>query len=177
MAIEFKFSSAEDPTLALSRRQFTLRQLFAWMAMGAVILFGYRWVQHAQRPTELLTAAKNGDLVQIQRLVGSGVDIHYRDGWNTTALMLASSYGHLACVWNLLECGADPNERSRFDATPLIWAAKMGHKDVEELLIEHGAVTSLTDANALTAADHARLNGFMELSDSIASREDRETKR
>lgn len=164
---EWKFSSANDPRGAQHTRQFTLRHFFALVTICSVAAFGYTWFKRASAPTELLAAARIGDVDSLQQLVRSGVDIHYRDGWHTTALMVATSHGHTESVRFLIENGADPNERSRFNATPLICAAKSGRMAIVKYLIENGAVTSLTDENELTAADHARQNGFDELANFI----------
>lgn len=160
---ESKFSSANDPRTTLHPRQFTLRHFFVLVAICSAAAFGYTWFKRAVGPTQFLTAAQSGDVESLRKLARSGVDIHYRDGWHTTALMMATSHGQIECVRFLIENGADPDERSRFNATPLIWAAESGKMEIVELLIENGAVTSLTDENGLTAADHARQNSHNEL--------------
>ena len=135
----------------LHSRQFTLRHFFILIAICSVVAVGYTWVKRSSRSTDFLTAAQHGDVDRLQQLVRSGVDVHYRDGWQTTALMLSASHGRIECVRFLIENGADPNERARFNATPLIWAAESGRMEIVKFLTENGSLTSLTDDNGLSA--------------------------
>ena len=155
----------------LQNRQFKLRHIITLVAIFSVVAVGYTWIKRASRSTELLSAAQHGDVDRLRQLVRSGVDVHYRDGWQTTALMLSASHGRIECVRFLIENGADPNERARFNATPLIWAAESGRMEIVKLLTESGALTSLTDEDGLSAADHARQNGYNEIADFIESLE------
>jgi len=167
---KFEFSSACDPRATLQTRQVTLRHLFALVVICSILVAGYSLVKRAIGPHEFLDAAQSGDIDSLRELARSGVDIHYRDGWHTTALMMAASHGQIECVQFLIDSGANPNERSRFNATPLIWAAESGYKEIAELLIENGAVPSLVDESGLTASDHARQNGYTALAGFINNR-------
>ena len=167
---KWRFSPPTDSNTTLRTQQFTLRQFLALVAICSVAAFGYTWFQRAVAPTKFLNAAKLGDVDKLRSLAHSGVDIHYRDGWHTTALMMAASHGRIESVQFLLKNGADPNERSRFNATPLIWAAESGQTEIVKLLLAHGAIASSADDNRMTATDHALQNGYDDLASLINDR-------
>lgn len=88
---------------------------------------------------DLIYAASNGNLLEIQRLVANGVDLEQGDYDLRSALHLAASEGHLHVVKYLLEKGISPNPRDRWGRTPLEDARRSGHEKVVQYLTAQGA--------------------------------------
>ncbi len=70
-------------------------------------------------PSEVRSAAENGDLPALRRLLDMPVNLDSRDSLGRTALMLATLRGHAGAVDLLLEHGADPNVADDHGVTPL----------------------------------------------------------
>ncbi len=130
--------------------------------------------QSALRPSEMLQAARQGDLASIERLLAQGTSANVRDEWDTTPLMLAAGWGHLRIVRTLIDGGAAVNERSRFNRTPLMWAAESGQEDVVRFLLETGADKDLVDQDGKSAIDLANANNHPNVAKSIQSHENRD---
>jgi uncharacterized protein len=75
-------------------------------------------------------AAGNGDLTAVKLFLDAGMDINEGGG---AAIGLAAGRGKLEMVKFLLSKGAKPTANS------LQFSRTRGHKDIEKLLIEHGA--------------------------------------
>ena len=75
-------------------------------------------------------AAGSGDLTAVKLFLDAGMDINEGGG---AALGLAAGRGKLEMVKFLLSRGAKPTANS------LQFARTRGHKDIEQLLLEHGA--------------------------------------
>jgi ankyrin repeat protein len=91
-------------------------------------------------PMNIWEAAKDGDLGELQRLVGHDpglLDEKSLGGW--TPLMHASQAGHVDVVQWLLDWGAAINESANDGMTPLYLACHKGHSPVVRLLLESGA--------------------------------------
>ena len=88
---------------------------------------------------QLYDAAKAGDLEQVQRLLGQGMNIDSPGRNAETPLLVASLQGHTAVVDWLLAHNADTHARNQGGFTPLHAAAYGGHRDIAELLIAKGA--------------------------------------
>ena len=97
---------------------------------------------------DLIAAAFNGDLPEVQRLLAKGAEVNAKtnEGPNelisangSTALMLASWRGHLEVVRVLLAKRADVNAKRNDGTTALMLASYRGHRKVSALLIEAGA--------------------------------------
>jgi ankyrin repeat protein len=93
--------------------------------------------------TPLMTAALQGSVTDLDRLIAGGADVNAATKSGMTALMCAVS--HPAAVGRLLRAGADPNARALSGHTALVLAA--GYDGAEESvrrLLERGA-----NANAI----------------------------
>ena len=89
--------------------------------------------------TELMNAAKDGNLQAVQAVVQRGADVGERSNKGKRALMFAASEGHLDVARWLVEQGADVNAADNYGTTALIVAATAGHHEIVKLLLEHGA--------------------------------------
>jgi ankyrin repeat protein len=116
--------------------------------------------QAAADPTaDLLKAATQGNLPQVQQLLGQGVPVNAVDPSGWTALMKASFEGHTAVVQELLKRGADVNVRGDAGWTALMQAAQFGHLEIVRLLVERGARLDEQSVNGSTGIMFAATNG------------------
>jgi len=115
---------------------------------------------------ELLSAAREGDYVEVQAVLRQGVDVNFAGAHGQTALFLASEEGHSSVVTLLIENGADVDQRSGNSATALIIGAAAGRCDVVEALLRAGAdvnmVFRLGDVHS-TALLEAAHNGHADV--------------
>ncbi len=113
---------------------------------------------------EIIQAAKDGDLVEVERLPEAGIDVNYHcDKHDGTALIWAAINGHTEIVEILLNFGADGNKQMTFGFTALMDAAENGHTEVVELLIDEGAKVNLKDNKGRTALMLASQEGHTEI--------------
>jgi len=94
-------------------------------------------------------AAKEGDLIKVNRLIQEGADVNVRSKTGATPLHGAARTGHKDVAELLISKGANVNAKTRGGYTPLAVAGmplssvtpviKKGRKDVIELLRRHGA--------------------------------------
>ena len=59
----------------------------------------------------LITAAANGDLATVERLIGRGASVAARDSRGRTALLAATHGNHVAVARALIAAGADVNAK------------------------------------------------------------------
>ena len=122
--------------------------------------------------TALRDAATQGQVDQVWRLLGAGVDINAadpRDGAGRTALLAAASGGHEAVVGVLGDRGAELNQADKNGATPLMWAAYNGHTTCVRLLLSLGAGHAPVDRYERTALHCAACEGHGQVVRVLAS--------
>ena len=82
------------------------------------------------------SVVEEGDLEEVERLIGEGVDVDERtNGW--PLLVEAASEGHAAVVRALVESGAAVDAMDNNGWTALHLAAENGNPEVVELLLKH----------------------------------------
>ena len=94
----------------------------------------------------------------VDALLQAGASAMYTNQSGMSALLLAVRRGSHHAVRALMAAGADANQEDCKGCTPLMLASIGGYKDVEELLISHGARPSSNtlegyDAAAVTLAN------------------------
>jgi len=90
--------------------------------------------------SQLLLAAKAGDLEGVRVALKDGADINVSNTSGETALFLAADQGQLDVVKFFLEKGALVNTKdSTYGATALCMAAQNGHAEIVKLLLANGA--------------------------------------
>jgi hypothetical protein len=106
-------------------------------------------------PTALMIAAWNNVLVDVERLLRAGADIHARDAERRTALHHAARMGHLDIVKALVLSGSDVDATDKWGKTPIQLALEDARninqpqwRDTEQFLFQqrgavHGANTVL----------------------------------
>jgi hypothetical protein len=121
------------------------------------------YISHMSLDSELLEAARKGDVRKVRELLDRGADVDARDKYGWTPLHLAAYRGYAEVARLLLDRGANVDARDDVGDTPLHWAAHDGHLDVVELLLEHGADASAKDGKGKTPLDLAREKGYVEV--------------
>jgi ankyrin repeat protein len=75
---------------------------------------------------QLVKAAGDGDIKQVEESISKGVNIDSVDNIGRTALSLASTYGHDKIVDLLIKNKANINHAHNYDSTALIKASING---------------------------------------------------
>ncbi|CAJ1368704.1 unnamed protein product [Effrenium voratum] len=113
--------------------------------------------------TQLMHAARAGDLNKTLALLQCGSFVDAIDSCKCTALMYAATYGHAAVAQCLADHAANVNAQSHDKWTPLIAAAYNGHMAVTELLLSRGASIDSADERGWTALMHVAFNGKLDI--------------
>ena len=95
--------------------------------------------------SEMMDAAKDGNLPAVQATVSRGGDINQRSNKGKTALMFAASENKVDVAKWLIEQGADVNVADNYGTTALIVASTAGHHEIVKLLLENGANAQVRD--------------------------------
>ena len=98
----------------------------------------------------LLEAATRGDLDEVQRLVGIGVNVEARNCYGQTPLSNAAENGNLNVVEFLMSRGADLETRDNCGRTPSLWADINRKSNIVRFLEEFAAQHQLTAVGNLT---------------------------
>ena len=116
--------------------------------------------------TELIAAARKGDIDGCKKLIMAGAQLVSKDRNGRTlqtALNEAASKDHLDVATFLLEEGAIVNEANVYGLTPLIQATVRKHFAMCELLFQHGADVNVSDNQGVTPLMYAVRGGNSEL--------------
>lgn len=106
----------------------------------------------------LHAAAANGDVAELERLVGEGEKVDIQDARSRTPLIVAAYRRHHKAAEALLRLGANPNARDsdRFDMLAI--AVSQNDMEMFKLALAHGAnpgaVSGPYDNTALISAAH-----------------------
>lgn len=101
--------------------------------------------------TTILSAAENGCVAEVRRLLRIGARVDSKDRKGREAMSLAAGYGHDVVVKLLLSKGAKVNAKDKGNRTALCWAARFGHESTARLLLENGAELDSKDKDNRTA--------------------------
>ena len=105
---------------------------------------------------ELLTAAGNGDIAAVARLLGANADPNARGVGGESALMRAAGRGAIEVIESLLARGAEVNATSDVGNTALMFAAARGHRAAVRLLLSQGAARDHRNKYGLGPRDWAK---------------------
>jgi ankyrin repeat protein len=104
---------------------------------------------------ELISAARRGDVREVERLIKAGVhlDISDNDG-GCTALILASYYNRIEVVKLLIEAEANLNIRDNRGNTALKLASYNNNIEIVKLLLENFADECILDDSGWSFYDY-----------------------
>ncbi|KAF8389706.1 hypothetical protein HHK36_024225 [Tetracentron sinense] len=112
--------------------------------------------QEAELALRLNSAAYNGDLDQLKRLIQAGADPNKTDYDGRSPLHLAASRGFEDITSFLIQKGVGINISDNFRSTPLLEAIKSGYDGVASLLVKEGAELNIDDAGSCLCMTVAR---------------------
>ena len=117
-----------------------LNLLAGWLLGALLVSCADTTGEHPRDPgAALLSAAEQGDLPGLERLIGDNPTPDARDACQWTPLMKAATNGHFEVTRRLLEAGAQTELGDKGGYTALMLAASNNHADVVGLLLEFGA--------------------------------------
>ncbi|MEM1442782.1 MAG: ankyrin repeat domain-containing protein [Verrucomicrobiota bacterium] len=117
--------------------------------------------------TDMMRAAKEGDLAAIERLVSSGSDVNEKSAYSWTPLMFAAREGHTEVVRALLDAGAKVDHVSGkvpagsfatrgglYPTSAIAEALENDHEEVANLLLESAASIHAVDMVAAAESEN-----------------------
>lgn len=118
------------------------------------------WQPYKVSSEELLrSAAFEGDLTEIKRLLAQGVSVNARDKEGWTPLIWAQAGNRTEAIALLLAKGADINAKDRMGCTALHQAATAGRESAMTVLLDHGAEVENVSQSGYTPLMDAALYG------------------
>jgi hypothetical protein len=115
-----------------------------WASLGVLALWSLL-TGLAPQDEQLLQAARDGNLEQVEALLRQGATVTVTDENGLTPLHEAAGGGHEAVARLLLEQGANVAARDQNYQTPLHWAARESHAGIIALLLAHDAYVGVKD--------------------------------
>lgn len=109
----------------------------------------------------LFSAAKGGNIQQMNQLLDQGAQVNAMNDNRETALHAAASRGRNRAVTLLLKQGANPNAITSNGWTPLHSAARFRQTQATKLLIRRGAQVNARNGQGKSALDLAQQMGAM----------------
>jgi len=134
-----------------------LTPTFKVMAVLASLMF-HSATLLANDTSELIKAAKNGNLDKVYEYLAKNSNINGRNNSGRTALIQAANSENanaVKIVELLLAAGSDINATDNKGNTALILAAKIGNASIVQLLLSKGANSELKNNSGYTALDQA----------------------
>lgn len=113
----------------------------------------------------LMVAASNGLVSEIERLISKGADVNAESYQGATPLIFAVASNQLTAVTKLLEYAPDVNKMTENFETPLIISVKNRNAEIAEALIRGGADINMADKFGAAPLHYAALNGSFILAD------------
>ena len=121
-------------------------------ALGAVAL---TLLVACGKPDDILTAARFGDVEQLEACIQSGMDVNHADPAGETALFHAIGAGKSRSFELLMGNGADVKVQDSQGNTPLHKAASFGRAEFLSRLIAAGSVINATNKVGTTSLHYA----------------------
>ncbi|MEO7432925.1 MAG: ankyrin repeat domain-containing protein [Dokdonella sp.] len=121
----------------------------------------------ALRASDLPSAAAQGDIEAVDRLLLLGFPAEAEDAQGATALIRASGSGHTSLVVRLLAAGADPNHVARSGMHCLAAAVNAKQEGVVRTLLSHGIAADTRLAGGGTPLILAAALGQMRIAEAL----------
>ena len=119
------------------------------------------------RPVRLHEEVAARNIIEVKRLIASGVDVNHHNSLGWTPLHLAARKNYDAIAETLINAGADPDCRNNHQATPMHLAAEQGYREAVMVLIKHEADPNATDRDWLTPLHIAAERNNLEISSDL----------
>lgn len=119
---------------------------------------------HSDNEQKLINAAYDGNLDEVKRLVGLGIDVNTRNEFDDrTPLHEAACNGHTDICEFLLAKGADIEAKDIGGLTPLHDAARWEHTNTLKLLLFKSTDINTKDENGWTPLHYASWYKFTDM--------------
>ncbi len=118
--------------------------------------------------TPWLVTGVTGSVGMLEVLLPANPDLTIVNRYGGVSVIPASERGHVDYVRRVVSTGIDVNHVNNLGWTALLEAVILAdggqrHRDIVRILLDAGADASITDADGVTAAQHARSRGFSEM--------------
>lgn len=113
--------------------------------------------------THFVSAAKSGDIADMEKYLALGASIHAHDAQDNTALLISASRGDEKMLQWCLRHNAARNWQNDAGDTALLCAIKGGHGDVAALLLKEKFKADVTNHAADNAITLAATKGLLPL--------------
>ena len=125
-----------------------------------------------------LYAGAEGRLEILRMTLEHGADLVSVNRYGGTALIPAAHHGHIQIVAELVRTDIDINHINYLGWTALLEAIVLGdggptYIEIVRLLIDAGADVSISDSNDVSPLAHARMSGYLEITDLLVPTENR----
>jgi|GEM_PF-6433514 len=122
---------------------FNIPLSFGAFIIACLIWYGfdtyeYQQARKSEKATAFLTAASNGQLDIVEKLIGEGIDINTKSITGDTALSLATNGGHIDTVNCLIGHNADVNTRNANGTTELDISGQNGRPEIADIPFDGG---------------------------------------
>ncbi|XP_065902173.1 uncharacterized protein [Dysidea avara] len=144
------------------------KEIFLYLKISKTVIFDHR--DNEPECDELLTAAKAGDVVTVERLIHTRyIDVNTTDPWGRTALHDAAGEGQVQQIETLIRLGADVNALDNKGRTVLHHAAWLRQVQAIETLIRLGADMNALDNLGRTTLHRAAWSGQVQAIETLIS--------
>ena len=125
-------------------------------------------LQDADRNNPLLVAGENGNVELLREVLRGDPDLRATNRFGGTALIPAADRGHVDMVRALLETEIPLDHVNSLGWTALLEAVILGeggraHQQIVRLLVDAGADAGIADRDGVTALEHARRRGYLQI--------------
>ncbi|KAI1775313.1 ankyrin repeat-containing domain protein [Hypoxylon cercidicola] len=119
--------------------------------------------QEPRLMTNLITAARNGNVAEVTRLINEGLSIDALDLNGRSAISTAAEKSHGPVLNLLIDSKANLDRRDVNGESPLWWAARYGHEEIVRSLLAQGVDVDAADSDGQTPLSVASQKGFEEI--------------
>jgi len=121
-----------------------------------------------------LYAGARGHLDILKATLAHGADLASLNRYGGTALIPAAERGHVETVRTLIDAGVKVDHVNKLGWTALLEAVILGnggaaHQQIVALLVKAKADLNLADRDGVTALQHARRRGYVEIEKTLAA--------